>query len=136
MTTVQVTSEINLDLDKVLDGVSKLETPELERFLSEVGTLLARRKAPHLPQREAELLQAINHGLPADLQQRYNELSAKLQAETITPPEHQELLSLIAQIEQTDAARMQHLIELAQLRHVSLDGLLNQLGIHTPSPHG
>jgi hypothetical protein len=125
MTTVQVTSEINLDLDKVLDGVSKLETPELERFLSEVGTLLARRKAPHLPQREAELLQAINHGLPADLQQRYNELSAKLQAETITPPEHQELLGLIDQIEQTDAARMQHLIELAQLRHVSLDGLLN-----------
>ncbi|MFQ6057391.1 MAG: STAS/SEC14 domain-containing protein [Anaerolineae bacterium] len=135
MATVKVTSEINIELDEVLDGVAKLDTPELERFLSQVSILLARRKAPSLPEREAELLQKINQGLPTALQQRYDELSAKLQANTITSAEHQELLQLIDQIELADAERMQHLIELAQLRSLSLDELMNQLGIHHPPAH-
>ena len=135
MATVQVTSEINIELDKVLDGVAKLDTPELGRFLSQVSILLARRKAPSLPKRETELLQKINQGLPSALQQRYDGLTTKLQAETITSAEHQELLQLIDQIELADAERMQHLVELAQLRNLSLNGLMNQLGIHHPPAH-
>lgn len=135
MATVQVTSEINIELDEVLDGVAKLDTPELEHFLSQVSILLARRKAPSLPEREAELLQQINQGLPTVLQQRYDELTAKLEADTITPAEHQELLQLIDQIELADAERLQHLIELAQLRNMSLDELMDQLDIHPPPVH-
>lgn len=135
MATVQVTSEINIELDKVLDGVARLDTPELGRFLSQVSILLARRKAPSIPKREAELLQKINQGLATAFQHRYDELTTKLQADTITSEEHQELLQLIDQIELADAERMQHLIELAQLRNMSLDGLMNQLGIHHPPPH-
>lgn len=86
--------------------------------------------------RESELLQQINQGLPAKLQQHYDELTAKLQAETISPTEHQMLLALIDQIELTNAERMKALIELAQLRNVSLEALMNQLGIHPPPPHG
>lgn len=133
MATVQVTSKINIELDKVLGGVAKLDTPELGRFLSQVSILLARRKAPSLPEREAELLQKINQGLPTAFQQRYDGLTTKLQADTITSAEYQELLQLIDQIELADAERMQHLIELAQLRNLSLDGLMNQLGIHHPA---
>ena len=136
MATVQVTSEINIELDEMLDGIAKLDTPELERFLSQVSVLLAQRKAPSLPEREAELLQKINQGLPTALQQRYDELTAKLEAETITPAEHQELLQLIDQIELADAERLQHLIELAQLRNMSLDELMDQLDIHPPPVHG
>ena len=135
MATVQVTSEINIELDKVLDGVAKLDTPELGRFLSQVSILLARRKAPSIPKREAELLQKINQGLPTAFQHRYDELTTKLQADTITSAEHQELLRLIDQIELADAERVQHLIELAQLRNLSLDELMNQLGIHHPPAH-
>lgn len=135
MAAVQVTSEIDIKLDKVLDGVAKLDTPELGHFLSQVSILFARRKAPSIPKREAELLQKINQGLPTGLQQRLDELTTKDQADTITSAEHQELLRLIEQIELADAERMQHLIELAQLRNLSLDGLMNQLGIHHPSPH-
>lgn len=135
MTTVQVTSEISIELDEVLDGVSKLDTPELEKFLAQVSILLARRKAPNLSKREAELLQQINQGLPAHLQQRYDELTTKLRSEAISSTEYDTLLALIDQVELADIERMKALIELAQLRNVSLDALLNQLGIHPPSPH-
>lgn len=135
MATVQVKSEISVELDEVLDGVAELDTPELERFLSQVSILLARRKAPSLPEREAELLRKINQGLPTALQQRYDELNAKVRANTITSSEHRELLQLVDQIELADAERMQHLIELAQLRALSVDELMNQLGIHHPPAH-
>ncbi|MGH7455208.1 MAG: hypothetical protein ACRENG_27885 [bacterium] len=45
----------------------------------------------------------INQGPPPDIQQRFNELNRKRKAETITPEEHRELLSLIERIEQFDS---------------------------------
>jgi len=34
---------------------------------------------------ELELLQKINQALPAELQQQYNDLGAKMRSQTITP---------------------------------------------------
>ncbi|MCD4693555.1 MAG: hypothetical protein K8R79_11615 [Calditrichales bacterium] len=135
MTTLQVTSEINIELNKVLDGMARLDIFELERFLWQASILLAQRKAPNLPKRETKLLQKINRGLPATLQKRYDELTVKLRSETLEAIEHQELLKLIEQTELADAERMKHLIELAGLRNVSLDVLMNQLDIHPPPVH-
>ncbi|CAN2042005.1 hypothetical protein GMMP15_660048 [Candidatus Magnetomoraceae bacterium gMMP-15] len=64
---------------------------------------LAKRKAPSLSKKESELLFKINRGLPSKIQRRFNELTAKRQAETLTPSEHKELLKLIEQIENMDA---------------------------------
>jgi hypothetical protein len=50
----------------------------------------------------------------------------------LTPAEHQELLNLTDAIEQFDADRLQHLLELAQLRQISLPELLDRLNISTP----
>ena len=85
MSTVHVVSKVTLDVDQVLEGVSQLEIAELERFAFRVSSLVARRKAPNLPKREAELLQQINQGLPATQWQRYKALNARLLDERITP---------------------------------------------------
>lgn len=82
---------------------------------------------------ESTLLQKINRGLPTTVQRRYDELQAKLHAETISTDEYQELLKLIEKAELADAARLQALLELAQLRQVSLGEVMNQLGIHSPT---
>lgn len=129
MATVQVVSEVTLNVDQMLEGVAQLDLAELERFAFRVSGLVARRKAPSLPKREAELLQQINQGLPASQWQRYQTLNAKLLDERITPEEHQELSALIDQIEQLEGERLAHLIELAQLRNVPLATLMAQLGI-------
>jgi len=93
MPKVHVTSQIEIDLDEVLQGLARLGTKELEQFVDKVIALQAQRCAPSLPNDETELLQQINRGLPADIRQRYDALNAKLHDETITPQEHEELLA-------------------------------------------
>lgn len=135
MASVQITSAINIELDQLLDGVAQLETTDLEKFVEQVASILAQRKAARLHQSESALLKQIDQSIPDVAQQRYVELSAKLRDQTITPDEHQEFLALIDIVEQADADRLQHLVELSRLRQVSLNDLMNHLGIHPPAVH-
>ncbi len=127
MSTVQ--GEFQISMDELLNGVAKLDIPDLEQLISELLTLRARRVAPSLSKEESRLLEKINQGLPPDLQQRYDELTARRQAETMTPAEHRELLALIDRIERADAERVQALTELAQRRGIPVARLMAELGI-------
>ena len=129
MPKVQVVSQVELDFDEVLKGVERLETKELEQFLTQVMAIRAQRRAPSLPQEEAELLQKINQGVPPKVRSRYDELHEKLFDETLTPDEQQEFIGISDQIEFADAERLTHLVLLAQLRNVTVDILMDQLGL-------
>ena len=129
MLKVQVKSKVEIDFDEMFNGIAQLRLSELEQFADRVITLRAQRRAPSLPAGEAELLQQINNGLPPELWQRYEELNARLHEETITEAEHQEFLALIDQIELADAERLRHLLELARLRNVAVETLIEQLGL-------
>ncbi|MEP7336249.1 MAG: STAS/SEC14 domain-containing protein [Acidobacteriota bacterium] len=129
MPKVQVRSQIEIDFDEVIKGAAQLKASELEQFADQVLALRARRRAPALPKAEADLLQKINQGLPAEQWQRYEQLNDKLHEETITSDEHDEFLELVDRIELADAERVGHLIELANLRGVSFDSLVDQLGL-------
>ena len=135
MTTVQLQSEINIELEKVLDGVAKLDTPDLEKFLTEVSVLLAQRKVANFSKEDARLLQVINQTLPVSVQTRYDQLTDLRRNEKIAPEEYLELLRLVDQVELADANRLAALIELAQLRHLTVDQLMQQLDIQPPSPY-
>jgi hypothetical protein len=89
----------------------------------------ARLDPSHLTARESELLKEINRGLPPDIWHRYDELAAKRRDETLTDPEHRELLALGDQIETAHVHRIAVLAELARVRGVELDALMKQLGI-------
>ena len=133
MSSIRIKSSLKLSVEEVLEGISQLETAELEKFLNQVGSLLAKRKAPHVSRREAELLIKINKGISEAQQNRYRILSQKLEAETLTDIEHQEFLRLVDLVEEKDTQRLEYLIELARLRSVSLDSLIDQLEL-APSP--
>ena len=79
--------------------------------------------------RQLELLEKINMGLPIVLWERYATLKVKRQEETMTPSEQVELIDITDQIEQANAARMPFLIELAQLRNISLESLFQELDL-------
>lgn len=81
---------------------------------------------------ESELLQQINQGFSPETWRRYHELIANRQAEILTPEDLSELISLSDQIEKANARRIGYLIELAQLRQVSLETVMEQLGIQAP----
>lgn len=131
MTTVQV--EAQLTTDELLRAVRQLNKNDLEKFMYQVVNLRAKEQAPSLPKNEAKLLQKINQGLPAELLAKYNELTKKRQAETLTPDEHTKLLKLSAKIENLEAERAEYLAKLAQLRQTSMTDLMNELGIQPPS---
>jgi hypothetical protein len=85
MLKVQVTSQIEVDFDDVLNSVAQLETTELEQFVERVIALQAQRRASSLSKTETELLQKINQGVPPEVRQSYMALNDKLHDETIAP---------------------------------------------------
>ena len=133
MTVIRV--EAQLTADELVKAVEQLDAPELERFVAQIIALQARRKTPSLSQTEAELLQGINEGVPADLQRRNGELIARRQAGQLEPEEHRELLRLTDQIEAIEARRAEHLAALACLRGISLAQLVAELGIAPAARH-
>lgn len=128
MTTAQIKQGAKSDLEGMLAGVSSLETPELELFFQQVAQVLAARKAPSLTQRESDLFLKINAGYPTDLREKYEILTAKRENQSITQKEEQALIAITEQFEFLDSERLQHLLELAQLRKIPLDKLLENLG--------
>ncbi len=104
---------------------------ETIRTLSPVEQEVLWNRLDHAPNTESGLLQKISQRVPTSIQERYDELRSKLQAETLTAEEHQELLTCTEIIEQFDADRLQNLLILAQLRQISLPELMKQLNIET-----
>lgn len=119
--------------EDLLEAAGRLSTAELDRFVPEVIALRARRAAPVLAERESELLAEINRGLPRELREPFAQLVEKRDARTLTPGEHVELIRLSDKVEEFQAHRLQLLADLAQLRGVTLDQLLKDLGI-APQP--
>jgi hypothetical protein len=124
---IEIRSQVSLE--DLLKSVNRMDTEELEQFFLRVSALRAQRLLPTLTHQETTLLQEINQGLLPPEQQRYDELSAKRRAATLTSNEREELLTLIERIEEIDAERIQALGKLAQLRGVSATELMSELGI-------
>ncbi len=123
-----------ISTDDLLQAAQQLERLEFERFLNRLLAIRAQRKAPGTSYPEAELLLEINRGIPANLQNRYNALEQKRQAEMLTDEDYRELLELTDRIEEWQAKRAESLSLLAQRRGVSLGQLLCDLGIQ-PLPY-
>jgi hypothetical protein len=89
---------------------------------------------PCLSPQETALFLRINAHLTPEQQQRYDALRTKREDETLAPAEQAELLQFIDILTELWADRLQALLELAQLRHVSPQQLMQQLAI-APRPH-
>jgi hypothetical protein len=115
--------------DKLLETVEQFSLPELDKFVDKVLALRARRIAPVLTHEESELFMTINEGLSADKQVRFDKLVKKRRQSRLTEQEHEELLSLVGEIENMDARRVEALGKLASIRGMTLYELMDKLGI-------
>lgn len=122
----------DLSVQQIISATGKLSLPDLEKVFASVLTLRAQRKHPSLPEAEVALLEQINSGLPQPLRERLRELKAKRADHSINDAEYEELTRLVLQAEELHATRMTALGELALLRGVALDALMDQLGIRFP----
>jgi hypothetical protein len=127
MPVVQVNAE--LSFEQLVNAVAQLPQPEFQKFLHTVDKIHPLHEEHRLSSRESELLLSINQGIPPPVQRRYDDLIDKRDARTLTPEEYQELLDMTDRIELLDAKRMEHIMELADLREQPLSVLLEELGI-------
>ena len=127
----KISIEVQLSSEELLKAVEQLSLPEFEQFKSQIIALQAKRRTSALPQKEAELLTKINQGIPPESQKYYQQLIAKREAEILTDTEYNRLLTLSEEIEKIAAKRLEYLVELANIRGVSLVDLMENLGIKT-----
>lgn len=119
-----------MSIDELIQAANNLSETDLDQLLQQIVTLRAqRRKASVVSEEEAPLLQQINRTVPTELRSEYQKLREKREAETLTQPEHQQLIELSKQIETFGAQRLEALAQLAQLRQVTLLDLMQSLGI-------
>lgn len=118
-----------LTVPDLLDNASRLNTSEFESFFNALLALRAKRVAPVLTQKEADLLEKIYAKLPPATLERYDALTEKRRAETISPEEYKELLHLVQVVEQYNVERLNLIVELAALRKVTAQQLMKHLGL-------
>lgn len=119
--------------EELLDAAAKLDSESFKHFVTQILALQAQRRTHTLSEAESDLLKQINIGIALDTWQRYEELKAKRRAATLSPTEHEALISISNKIEIANAQRISALTQLAALRHLPLEELMDQLGIISPS---
>ena len=128
----EISVQATLSTEDLLAALEQLGPAEAEEASRRLLHLQARRKAPHLSAREAELLREIYREKRPGFQPRFDQLNAKRRSFTLTPEEHEELLRLVDESEAFTARRLEALAQLSQLRQVSLPRLMKQLGLKPP----
>lgn len=129
MSTVKV--EIQLSLQQLLKAIEQLNQQDLDNFVSQVLALQRQRQIKKQLEYEAELLAEISEPIPLDIQTSHERLTTKKDAATLTSYEYGELLGLTEQIETLQVEYLNNLIELASLRGILLNTLIEALNIQT-----
>lgn len=111
---------------QLLEQLPSQSLPKAIEFL-EVLTQESTQRPEASPQtRETDLLSVIQRRLPQNEQARLNDLRQRNETGTLSELDHQELLKYVERIEMQDAERAAALIELAQLRQVPLERVLDE----------
>jgi hypothetical protein len=119
-----------IDSQSLLRDADRMPVTELERFLKDINALLRRKKTQDKALRERQLLHKINRTvLDATQTERYHILVEKLELSTMTDAEHTEFGILATQEEKLRNQRVKYMIELAQLRNITLSQVMASLGL-------
>ena len=121
---------VHIDSQSLLRDADRMPVNELERFLKDINALLRRKRTQDKDLRERQLLHKItNTVLDTAQRERYLILIEKLELGTMTDAEHAEFDLLGNKEEKLRNQRVKHMIELAQLRAVSLSEVIESLGL-------
>jgi hypothetical protein len=121
---------VQIDSQSLLRDADRMPVNELERFLKDINAMLRRKRTQDKALRERQLLHKItNTVLDTAQRERYLILVEKLELGTMTYAEHAEMDILGNKEEKLRNQRVKYMIELAQLRAVSLSQVMESLGL-------
>ena len=121
-----------MSVDELLSAVESLNEPDLESLVNRALFLRARLRSPVLSSEETGLLRKINQGIPQALNERYQVLLEKRDAETLSQVDYEDLLVVGERIEAVGVKRIEALAKLSTIRQVPLLTLMDSLGIQSP----
>ncbi len=124
-----------MDTQNLLNNAAQMPLNELEAFVQQLNGLITRKKTSDSNLRDVILLDKINQTvLEKGKRERYQALIFRLEMESVSEIEHNELLELVEQEERIRVKRLRYLIELAQLRNITLPQLMKNLELTQPKP--
>jgi hypothetical protein len=119
---------VYIDSQSLLRDADRMPVNELERFLKDINAMLRRKRTQDKDLRERQLLHKITTAVLDTVQrERYYVLIEKLELGIMTDDEHVEMDILGNKEEKLRNQRVKHMIELAQLRAVSLSEVMVSL---------
>ncbi len=121
------------EVESKVREVARAEGMDVSALVRETMEARLRQYDPARSLTEADLLARINKGFSEAFWNRYRQLITKRRAETMTPQEQQEAIGMSDQLEAWRVERLQYLIKLAEIRHTSVDALMQELGLHPTS---
>ena len=125
MTTVS----INLTTNDLLKGVEQLDGTDLDEFVQKVLRIRAKRFAASFSKEEADLMEQINLGLSQNELNKLNSLVQKSEEGILTNNELETYQDLSAKMETLNVKRITALAQLANLKGLSLDNTMEELGL-------
>jgi hypothetical protein len=129
MMKLQMQAEINAQ--NLLLSAAQLPLDELEQFFAELSRLVTRKKSESVLNRDKILLTQINQTvLSLEKTDRCYTLICKMELSTLSETEHSELITLVEEEEALNVQRLKYLVELAQLRKMTLPQLMKKLGLN------
>jgi hypothetical protein len=124
---------LEVTTESILSAVVRMPEDEFDKFVEKAKKLRAKSRKSSWTQREIEIIQKINECvISAEEQIRFDELVEKRRGEKIEPNELEELIVLTDKSEALNVERIENLIKLAKAKNVSLDEIMNRLGIVPP----
>lgn len=130
---VETQIQANKNIQSLIGGFTDMPLHDLESFIRELNALAIRKRVADKGKRDKSLLLKINEAiLPEEKMERYTFLQEKMEVESLSETEYHELLNLVNQEEKVRNKRFEYLLELSQLRTISLTELMNRLGLNTP----
>lgn len=122
----------NLSTQQILSSVKSMPLDELEQLVGTVLEVRAERVAPHISGEEGKLLKTIGKHLSKKSLLRMKELQTLRENEKLSAEGFAELAKLIERLEEIHAERLKAVAALADLRGVTFQNALKQVGLDLP----
>ncbi len=122
----------HISSQQIISTIQTMPLNELEQLVGNVLAVRAERVAPHLSGEESGLLGIIQKTLPKKNLLRMKELQALRDKEELSIEGFAELSKLIEKLEEIHAERMKAVATLADLRGVTFQTAMQQVGLRLP----
>lgn len=118
------------DTQTVLEQAANMDIQELEDFVQELNRMIFQKKSVDNAYRQRELVRLINQTvLPREKRAMHLRLVKKMESDTLTESEHRKFIQLTEEEETLRNERPKMLIELAYLKDIPLNQLMQDMGL-------